>query len=367
MRKILLIAYYFDPFKGVGGKRMSYWADAFFNDPSYACTVVTATVQNEGKSGIYYVQDNRNSWLDRWLSGYSWMAAIKHFFNTKDFKFDYVIISGGPFGHFAISRYLKNKYSCKVILDFRDPFSRNSRFNTFFLKDYLKKKIEGRFLKYSDHAITVNKYCRKLLLDHLPEGKVSIIENGFDERVLDVINVTKKYDDGAIHIAYAGSFYSDRDPRLFLKVLTQQEHIKTKFVFHHIGEQSDFLKEFRFSDRIIEHGHKSYSDTIAIMKKCTAGLLITGGEPMESTTKIYDYISCGLHILIITSGRHRTGSIHEITSKDYDTTSWVDNDKDQIQSFFENFTPLPVFQHRDKIRFSRRNGFDTLKKLLESL
>lgn len=346
---------------------MSYWANAFFEDKGlgYSCTVITAIPQEKKQDSIIYVEDKKGLWINRFFEGISWVPALKAFFNSISFDYDYVVISGGPFGHFWITRYLKKNFKCKVILDFRDPFSRNSRFKTFFIKDYLKVWFERSFLTYADHVITVNDYCKNLLLQSVSRKEISIIENGYDEKTLDNI-VTDKFNDGLIHIVYAGSFYQDRNPTMFVKQLLEFSKQNKKFVLHHIGSPSEFLQESRGSDAIHEHGEKTYKQTLEIMKKCTIGLIITSGEPMESTTKIYDYIGCELDIVVITNGVVRTGSIHGITSNVEEKVAWVSNTEEEILHFLESYTDkaLPI---KNKGKFSRQQGHKMLMNILQGL
>ena len=367
LKKIFLISYYFEPFKGVGAKRMSYWANAFFSEgnPSFECIVITATPQPEHKHNVIFVEDKKNLLIDRFIQGMSWIASLKDFFNTFKQNPDYIIISGGPFGHFGITRFLKRKFRAKIILDYRDPFSNNSRFKTFFIKNAIKKAYERRFLKSADYLITVNNFCRQLLSKNFASERIFVVENGFDDTTLELID-GERFSDALIHIVYAGSFYSDRDPTLFLTQLLKFEKQEKKFCFHHIGNHSEFLKSFKESGVLVEHGEKSYTETIELMKKCSVGLIITSGEPMESTTKIYDYIGCDLDILVITDGQLRTGSIHDVTSLIEEKTIWLRNRPSDIDRFFETAS-VQKGGIPDKGRFARKRGYEILREILNKV
>jgi hypothetical protein len=116
----------------------------------------------------------------------------------------------------------------------------------------------------------------------------------------------------------------------------------------------------------VQHGEKSYRETISIMKKCTTGLIITSGDAMESTTKIYDYIGCNLDIAVVTNGTPETGSINDITSRLAGKTSWVKNMPAAIDTFFDSYKVNEIdLEQRD--HFSRQWGFKQLKALLNGL
>lgn len=343
---------------------MSYWAQSFFadQDGNYSCTVVTATPQKGELSSVFFVEDRKDHFADRFIQGISWVSGLKAFFDCADLSFDYAIISGGPFGHFGIGRYLKKRFACKVILDFRDPFAGNRRFDSSLAKEAIKLLFEKYFLKKADFVVTVNEHCRQLLAKNFPVNRIEVIENGYDERDLNLIH-SSKFEDGLVHIVYAGTFYRDRDPTQFIKQLVQANKANQRFVLHHIGRPSDFLTPFSNDHSIRQHGEKSYKQTLELMSRCDLGLIITGGEPMESTTKIYDYIGCNLGILVVTNGSVKTGSINAITSRIDGKVFWVRNTNSELRFFLRDYeTEKKTITNRED--FSRYQGYQKVKRLL---
>ncbi len=73
--KTLFISYFFDPFPGVGAKRISYWADEIHNH-DIEPTVITAIEQKDKKNyPVYYVPNTkRKRNLSSFIKdeGYSW-------------------------------------------------------------------------------------------------------------------------------------------------------------------------------------------------------------------------------------------------------------------------------------------------------
>jgi glycosyltransferase involved in cell wall biosynthesis len=343
----------------VGAKRMSYWAQSFWAESDqFHCDVVTATKQPENKKSVFFVADPGGSLIGKFLFGYSWIAPLKDFISRSE-EYDVAIISGGPFGHFQIADFIRKNFRTKVVLDFRDPLAGNSRFKNGMLKEMVKSTFERSVLKNANFVTTVNEYCRKLLSKNTDPSKIVVIENGYDERTLDSVP-SSGFDDNLVHIVYAGSFYEDRNPSIFLQRLVAQKN--GRFIMHHVGSPSPFLKPFEGSPFIVQHGEKSYRETISIMKKCTTGLIITSGDAMESTTKIYDYIGCNLDIAVVTNGVPETGSINDVTSKVRNKTSWVKNNPESIDNFFDKYKiNEESLQHRDQ--FSRQWGFKQLKAL----
>ena len=309
--KILFIAYYFEPFEGVGAKRISYWAKNLkrVNPSIEQCDVITATKQNRNSvfeyiDNIYYVETSKNSLFGKVFKfdpGASWLKNLKKFTkeNIKKNSYDYVIITGNPFLHFFIINEYK-KLGIQTILDFRDPFATNPRGMQLDspikkLKNSILKRIEKYFIKNANYIITVNKYCVVLLQDHEKfKDKIYTIDNGYDEQLLNLVDIKKIEKKLPLKICYAGKLYRDRNPLNFIDVINQQDN----FVFHHIGEESEYLVDVN-EEKIIKHGVKSYLETLNIIGEMEIAIIFTSGYTFESTTKIFDYIALDRIILII--------------------------------------------------------------------
>lgn len=361
LRKVLLISYYFEPFNGVGAKRLSYWAHAFMRDSTTMCKVLTATPQETERANIVYIEDP-STWANKVVFGASWISPLKKYIKTQKEHFDFVIISGGPFGHFGIVHFLKKKFVTKVLLDFRDPFSGNIRFQSSFIMEFLRNIFERRVTKKADHILTVNGCCRDILRKNAPAEKISVIENGYDERVVDAVPALK-VSDGRTHIVHAGRFYVSCIP--FAKALVEwnKQNPQKQFILHHIGEENDDLISLN-SPFVLQHGVKSYPETIQIMKTCSVGLLLTSGELLEYNTKIFDYIGCHLDIFIITDGIIETGCIHDLTKQLGRIVFW--STAQNISSLFDAYTPI----QNDRIErnaYSRKAGFQKLLRLMDSM
>jgi hypothetical protein len=363
LKKILLISYYFDPFPGVGAKRLSYWANAFEAEGSIDCTVVTATPQPVWKEKVVYIKDPDN-WANKVFFGASWIKPLKKYLKAQGRFFDYVLLSGGPFGHFGVVTFLKEELKCTVILDFRDPFSSNVRFSSSVFTEFIKKRLEKRVLSWADHILTVNDCCKELLIKNAPAGRVSVVENGYDERIVNAA-AGRKITDGRIHLVHAGKFYAS--PLYFAQALSEwnKQHKDKQFVFHHIGDINIDLQSLN-SQYILQHGPKSYSETVEIMKSCSLGFLLTSGQFLEYNTKVFDYIGCDLDILILTEGEVESGCINGLTKKLGDRVFWSKVIKNDIFQFFQkyNSSNRGFFEKKE---FTRKAGFLKLKKVLDRL
>ncbi|MBI9033573.1 MAG: hypothetical protein JEZ03_03780 [Bacteroidales bacterium] len=360
-KKALLISYYFDPFPGVGAKRISYWANNLWKY-NYDVDVISAYQPDDSEHyRLFHLPEVQKHTLSSLVKdkGLGWSKTIKSFIKSNDLpSYDFILISGGPFMHMGLGKMLKNKFpNCKLILDFRDPFANNPRFNDKGLRKWIKLYFEKKFLKYSDIVVTVNNYCSSLINNKFNQTK--IIQNGFDDSILESSISTN---DSSIpgRLIYTGAFYADRNPECFLKTISSTN---TQFEFHHIGEQSDFLSGYRTHKNITEHGFHDYSYAINEIRKSEVGLIITKGDAFESTTKIFDYIGCGKKILIITEGKPYTGSLHQIT-KDYPNVFWTKNEEQQIKLALEKIKTTPLHSFNAS-RFSRAESLRQLITVTE--
>jgi len=369
MKRILIISYFFPPFKGVGTFRPYYWAKNIKNfDNSYECDVITATPDpvKEKTYNIYYIKDSKHySFFSLFIKdpGLSWKKDLLNYFKSKNIPhYDIIIITGGPFLHFGIGSFLKKKYGCKIILDFRDPFANNPKFKDNIIKKIIKRILEYSFIKDSDIVITVNKECAKLITCK-DLKKIKIIENGYDESIVEKILLKrpkKKSSSSITKIIYAGKLYNDVNPEPFFNVITEKSFINN-FIFYYIGPNDSLLQRWNKSKNIYLFEQMDYKKVLEFIVKCDVGLILTGGKPFESTTKIFDYIGLGKKILIITEGKIKTGSLNYIT-KNLKNVVWAQNSYFKIKEALNKIQNMNITKKPSNIDlYSRRNG---LKKLL---
>jgi len=365
--KILFVSYHFEPYPHVGAKRVSYWAKNFKKqiDKEAQIDVLTSTAFEQKSFGIdnqIRITKNKKSILSFLIKdeGLDWSKSIKTFFiENPEIKYDIVLMSGGPFMQFNLIKWMKNRWTCRVILDYRDPFSNNPRFKNSFIKKRIKRYFEKKYNKAADSIITVNTFCLSLLSVYKsnPE-KFFVIPNGYDETGLNEISPADISDKMAdLNLIYAGSITEDRHPGELIKALKK---FNKEIKFHHVGRETDLVD---YSNQSVEnYGVRSYEETLAFIKSCQIGLVITSGVEFESTTKIYDYMGVGVKILILTNGKVKTGSLHEET-KEYNVV-WAENNEDaivEILSVLKNQQNLKLTPYTE---CSRKEGLKKLAKLI---
>lgn len=317
--EVLIISYFFKPDKRVGALRTSYWFQELNKLEEFNVEVITANTDSK-KEGVYVVENNehdsnRISFIKD--SGQSWKKNLKYFLKN-DYKKNpsVVIISGSPFMHFGLTKWIKREFGCKVILDYRDPFAINPGFQNSKLKIAIKRYYEKQFNKSADALVTVNKYCAEIISD-FNSKQHAIIQNGYDETV--VLDV-KPVELNSASLVYTGKFYFDPTP--LIQALSNSD-VK----MHYAGPDSAQIEGF---DSIINHGFVSYEEAVTIIAQNDIGVIQTYGEDFQSTTKLFDYIRCKKVILIISANFIERGSVHEELSG-YPNVFWAKNDSTSIK------------------------------------
>lgn len=376
--KVLFVAYYFEPYPGVGSKRISYWAKHLNEiSPDIQVDVITATegaVQIPNGKVIYIEKKGTGLWtkLFKTNSGASWGYDIKKWLLKNAWQYDIVLFTGGPFLHFRLAFWIKRYTTAKIVFDFRDPMSVNPRMITrklpLIIKNRIMRLIERFFVSKADAIISVNESCFSLIKGTFNKKKY-IIDNGFDEKILQQVKLEQKnvlLQTEKIRFVYAGKFSKDRDPIQFIDIINSNINLRNKIELIHIGEQSGFLQPYRDQNWILEFGKKTYHETLKILQVCDYGLIFTIGHPFESTTKIFDYIGMGLNITIVANKIPLDGALMEY-SKIYPHIKWIKNDQNQLKNYLNNNIYKLKENRNVNFEFSRKTGLIKLSTALKEI
>jgi hypothetical protein len=337
---------------GVGKIRMEYWFDQLLRQ-GYQVSLITATEgpEEEGVFRLIPVIKRIGFFLMK-DPGFFWFFSLKRFFRkTRLYKdYDVVIVSGNPFMHFGIGKYLKKKKpSLKVFLDYRDPFSDNPRFKQKKVILWIMSILEKQFNRYADKVIIVGESCRRFVKGD--DQKVVIVENGFDESKTGVVHIAEK---NRLSIIHAGKVYPELSSDIFVNVINTEFH---NVIVDNYGP-TPFVSDNR---HISNHALISYEKLISLMKSYYVGVVFIGGKNFEMPTKIFDYIACKLKVLIITEGELYSAGIYEIT-KNYPNIYWCYNETKSIKTTLNMALNEPYKECRLNV-FSRKESLNKLKKL----
>lgn len=352
---VLIISFFFAPDKRVGALRTSYWFRQLPTIPGFKTSVITANTEASGEN-VYIVPQitHPSKWSPIKDEGITWKKEIKKFLSENPLEVDVVLITGSPFMHFGLSKWLKKKLNCKVILDYRDPFATNPGFNNSKLKVLIKKFYEKRFNRAADALITVNKYCG-MIISHFYDMPNAIVKNGYDEQLKPKF---KRIDLEQLVFSYTGKFYFDKSP--ILDVLE-----KLGFKLLYAGTHSDGLRN---SDLIVNYGLVSYPESVDIVASSDIGIIQTSGSDHISTTKIYDYIRCKKIVLIISDGSIESGSIND-ELHGYPNVYWSQNNTASIKETIIKIQNSSYVEPDQEFcdSFSRKEQMNILVELIQKL
>jgi len=351
---ILLIAYYFSPDRRVGALRASYWYKNLPLKLDCHLSVITAN-EESSDTNVHFVPTKKKTVFSKLIRdpGLLWKDNVKTFLkNQEDLNPDVVIITGGPFMQFGLTRWLKTKYNCNVILDYRDPFAVNPGFKNNPIQVLVKKYFERRFNRNADALITVNKYCANII--ELFEMKSNaIIQNGYDETVTIDFNPPKL--SHKINFVYTGKFYFS--PHNFIKAIEGSEHS-----FDYFGSDGDQLS----GENTTDNGFVSYEKALNAISMSDVGVIQTYGEDFQSTTKLFDYIRCERPILIISGNHIERGSIYD-ELQNYPNVYWCKDDVQSIKGQIDNIQKHQYVKPDKEFseKYSRGKQLEKLVRLIQ--
>ena len=358
-KNILIISYLFDPDKTVGSKRATFWAKNINKIAPYInCDVISITENThvDGVENYYCIPNLKKAKGLIKDEGVTWKKEIRKWMKTNETGYDVVIMSGSPFMYFSLVKDFQKK-GAKVILDYRDPFANNPRFNNTFFKVFIKSQFENRFNKVADKIITVNQFCLPLLKGYKKgNNKYSVIKNGY-ERVAKSTDVFLNRT--TINFIYTGTFFPDRDPKPLLKIIKENKEI----TFHHIGRETTLNEPYKMAC----YGMLPYSKMLKGINDSDIGIILSSGLSFESTTKIYDYIYMKKPIWVISNKEIKNGGIWD-ELKDYPAVVWSLNNDEAIQKDLPTVLKLVNKDiNIDTSQYSREAGLIQLVQLIKEL
>jgi len=275
---------------------------------------------NKDNVSYYKIKDNFSSELDKktkirehpvfrsfilpfFYIGWIVSCFIKGSKLIEKNKIDIIFVSHGP-PHVLIVGYLLKlrQKNCIFITDYRDSWTDNPyrTYPTRIIRRVLHN-IEKDVLDKSNLIIVVSEVEKKRFLLNYENiyDKIAIIRNGFFNIGQDEKNQRKYF-----KITHSGNFYKKKQPDLIFKAykrfLDKINRKDSKFFF--IGKLSDKnidkIRIHGLQDDTILVGNISYKKALSQIQD--SDLLLFYEPTLAMTTKIYDYISSGNPILVVT-------------------------------------------------------------------
>lgn len=264
--------------------------------------------ENRGEDLLkaFFIPDYSSFWA---------MDVIDKIDEFVDFNFiDIMYSTSGPYSDHIVGYFLKDRFNKPWVCDFRDEWTNNPYAN--FDKNNITYKIirnmEVNILNKCNMLVTISPLAKENYINDLdvPENKIAIITNGYDEEDFSntTINTEKK---DKFRITHNGLLYMIRTPETFFKAikhLIDNKYIdKNKFeaIFSYTDNKDrwqKYLKENNIDDIVIFKDYMSHDDSINLSLNSDMLLLIVGsGEKNKGvyTGKVFEYLRMGKPILAL--------------------------------------------------------------------
>jgi hypothetical protein len=354
MKKVCLISYFSSPYKGVATLRAGYWFKnlSASSHGEISCDLITAFEDLSLPPNVHVVKPLEFNYpFDQ---GIGWLFPLFKFL-LKNFKnYDVFIFTGGPFLHFSLVPWLKLTSRKTVILDYRDPFAFNPDFKEGSFKIFLKKKLEFVFNLFADHIITVNKFCAQLI-ETTPQRHIDIIVNGYDETSEPTSCATKA------NLLLTGRYSLGTPERQRHDEKELEDALDLLPVkLTHLGEKKLAINSSNYEFL----GQKSYPDTLGHIRESEICVVFSGGNPYESTTKIYDYLRFNKKILIVSRDKANALALLEITDGNNNIEWAINKSSDMAKAIIKLLNKHP--EVKDYKHASRAHGLQQLLQIIQS-
>ena len=239
-----------------------------------------------------------------------------------------VVISCGP-PHLAHEggRLVAEATGLPLILDMRDPWTLQHRFQEHEaspLQFRLAARAERRIVERASLVVMNTPPAAEMMAASYPGKRIIWILNGYDEDPLPPIPARTRF-----LIAYAGSIYLDRDPRLVFRaasrVVRELGLTPEQFGFEFIGDASSSGGRTSVGELAAEEGLSGFVRTGGERPRAEAMAFLAGASvllslPQDATyaipSKVYEYMRFPAWVLALTESGSATDRILAGTGTD---------------------------------------------------
>jgi glycosyltransferase involved in cell wall biosynthesis len=210
-----------------------------------------------------------------------WVKPAVAFLETyiKEHSIDVLITTGPPHSLHLIGLALQEKVGVKWVADFRDPWTTigyHKDLNLSPKAEQKHKQLERTVLQKADLILVTSPTTQKEF-QAITLQPIEVITNGYDTEKIDKQPLDEKFT-----LAHIGSLLSERNPKIFWKVLqelcNEYPQFKADFQLKLIGKVSqevlDSLQEFHLIDHLTNLGYLSHLEAVTEQRKSQVLLLI---------------------------------------------------------------------------------------------
>lgn len=222
-------------------------------------------------------------------------------------KIDAIFATAPPFTDFLVALELAGKYKIPFLMDYRDVWVDNPfhYYLTPFHKSY-SINLEENLLKKTKKAIVTNRFSKELILKRyrfISHDDVVIIPHGFDPDDFNDIEV--KPDSNYFTITHSGLFQDDRNPKYFLKAVSQflkknpsaEKKLKLRFIGLMRKSHQKLLKKYNLQTITTLTGNLSHKEAVRNLLESDLLWLVIN-DVYRSPGKLFEYFGASKPILI---------------------------------------------------------------------
>ena len=195
-----MFAHFFNKFKSLNESKKELGDEKSADDKlkdssSFSNPLVSASVSIAGE--IFAYPDGMKYWHE-----YAFKEASKI---IEDEEIDAVISSSWPITCHTIAKDLKDKYGIFWIADLRDLWNLNPYVSHTFIRNYFERKLESKTFENVDVLTTTTDLSAKTLVTLHPNKKIVPILSGYDDEDLEFLEKIRE------EIKSESDFSSDSD------------------------------------------------------------------------------------------------------------------------------------------------------------
>lgn len=230
------------------------------------------------------------------------------------YPIDAVLSTAGPNTNHLVALALRQGRRLPWVADFRDPWTQNMHRSGIRWREALEERLERRVMATADVVLTVTRSFAEGFREKHGDviKRLEVIHNGFD--AADYVGIEADRVPGKCVFAYAGIFYKERNPRLFLRAVRElidagkidRRDILLRFagVFDYPGytDNADAVAQLGLSDVVEVLGHLPHRRALALLKGADVLLLVGDTAPGSGAYipgKLFEYMAVQRPILAL--------------------------------------------------------------------
>lgn len=237
---------------------------------------------------------------------------------------DLIYTSAPSWSTHIVGLLLRRRHSVRWAADFRDPWTdilahRKGRYRTAVTSAVLRR-MELAVLRRADHVVAVAARTRDVLALKLPDNerhKFLLVRNGVDV----TLPPRKERFAGPFRIAYAGSFYDDRDPRVFLQGLARLHrrglvtpaNLRVDFAgsCRTLGPISieAYVRQLGLDGIVEFHDWMPQSEARDLLARADLLLILARGMELQVPNKLYEYLGMRIPIFAYADSDGETAAV----------------------------------------------------------